>query len=99
MIVSALLDTSYLITLVNKNRANHVVAASYYRHMLIHKVRMYVSTIAISEFAVKQNPSELPLNHFLLLRPSRVRKYSLYLYRRPQYVSEMVRPTACEIPH
>lgn len=67
MTASVLLDTSYLISLVSQHRPNHEVAVAYYRHMLAHQLRMFVSAIAVSEFSVKQPVTDLPLRNFILL--------------------------------
>jgi hypothetical protein len=65
--VSVLLDTSYLITLVNENRRNHDVAAKYYRLLIEQAVPMYFSVIVAGEFAIKQPLSDLPIKNFRCL--------------------------------
>lgn len=64
MSAGVLLDTSFLITLVNAQRPHHAVARLYYLHLLNSGVPMRLSSIAASEFAIKQPLSELPLNNF-----------------------------------
>lgn len=64
MTAAVLLDTSFLISLVNANRPNHPVAVQYYRHMLQASVPMYFSAIVASEFGIKQAVTDLPLNNF-----------------------------------
>ena len=64
---SVLLDTSFLITLSDPARANHAVAADYYRECVRRQVRMYLSTIVISEYQVKQAINDLPLRNFVVL--------------------------------
>ena len=49
-----LLDTSFLITLADKNRQNHDVARRYWRHFLDNDIPIYLSTIVVSEFSVRQ---------------------------------------------
>jgi hypothetical protein len=61
---SALLDTSFLISLVDQNRPNHQVAVQYYRYMLDQNIQMYFSAIVASEFSIKQPISDLPLKNF-----------------------------------
>jgi hypothetical protein len=58
---SVLLDTSFLISLVHPVRLHHNVARQYYIHMLQNEIPMYLSTIAASEFCVKQPITDLPL--------------------------------------
>jgi|SRR6218665_2170238 len=67
MSASALLDTSFLISLVNANRPNHAVAVQYYRHMLQNEVPMYFSAIVAAEFGIKQPIADLPLNNFRII--------------------------------
>lgn len=64
MSASALLDTSFLITLVNAHRPHHAVAVQYYRHMLQSNVTMCFSAIVASEFGIKQDITDLPLGNF-----------------------------------
>lgn len=61
---AVLLDTSFLISLVDKTRLNHAVAAQYYRLMLEQQAPMYFSAIVAAEFAIKQAITELPLKNF-----------------------------------
>lgn len=64
---TTLLDTSFLITLVDARRPNHEVAHKYYRQMLDDNVVMYFSTIVASEFAIKQPITDLPLKNFRIV--------------------------------
>lgn len=67
MTASALLDTSFLITLVNANRPHHEVAKQFYRHMLQNDMPMYFSAIVAAEFGIKQAVFDLPLSNFRTL--------------------------------
>lgn len=67
MSVSVLLDTSYLISLVNARRLHHTTAADYYRHLVKHDIPMYFSAIVAAEFGIRQPITELPLDHFRIL--------------------------------
>lgn len=62
-----LLDTSFLITLVDSTRPNHNIAKSYYRLMLDEQHQMYLSSIVVSEFEIKQPISDLQLKNFRYL--------------------------------
>ena len=64
---SVLLDTSFLITFSDPNRPNHQVAIDYYKECILRMVPMYLSTIVISEFQVKQAINDLPLRNFIVL--------------------------------
>jgi predicted nucleic acid-binding protein len=59
-----LLDTSFLITLVDDSRPQHSVARKYYEHALQLGVALHVSTLALAEFAIKQAVTDLPLSSF-----------------------------------
>lgn len=48
-----LVDTSFLITLFSKTREHQENAMKYYRYFIDHKIDMYISTIAISEYSQK----------------------------------------------
>jgi hypothetical protein len=61
---SVLLDTSFLISLVNAHRAHHDIAVQYYRHLLKSNMLMYFSAIVAAEFGIKQPIMELPLSNF-----------------------------------
>lgn len=54
MTARVLIDTSFLITLVDRNRRHHSIAAQYYRLALEQQIPIYLSVIAASEFAIKQ---------------------------------------------
>lgn len=64
---SVLLDTSFLISFSDPARANHAVAMQYYRECVHRQVPMYLSTVVISEFQVKQAVNDLPLRNFVVL--------------------------------
>jgi predicted nucleic acid-binding protein len=59
-----LLDTSFLITLVDDSRPQHAVARKYYEHALQQGAPLHVSTLALAEFAIKQAITDLPLRTF-----------------------------------
>ena len=63
----ALVDTSFLISLVKPEEANHGAAKSYYKGCLERQIPLYLSTIVISEFAVKQAVHELGLRNYVVL--------------------------------
>ena len=64
---SVLLDTSFLISLSDPARPHHEAAMAYYRECARRQVPMYLSTIVISEFQVKQAINDLPLRNFVVL--------------------------------
>jgi len=54
MAAVVLLDTSFLITLADKNRAHHQTARRYWRHFLANQIPIFLSCIVVSEFCMKQ---------------------------------------------
>jgi hypothetical protein len=64
---SVLLDTSFLISLSDPMRAHHAAAVAYYRECVRRQVPMYLSTVVISEFQVRQAVNDLPLRNFVVL--------------------------------
>jgi len=63
----AVLDTGFLITLVDGNRDAHEAAKRYYRHFLESGVPLYLPTVVASEFGIKQPITDLPLHNFKVL--------------------------------
>lgn len=61
---SVLLDTSFLISLVDANRKHHDKAKEYYKYFLDNKIAMVLSAIVTSEFCIKQPITDLPLANF-----------------------------------
>lgn len=64
MTAAVLLDTSFLISLVDGKRPNHSIAAQYYRMMIEQRCPMVFSAIVAAEFAIKQPITDLPLKNF-----------------------------------
>ncbi len=63
----ALLDTSFLITFSDPSRVNHAVARLYFDHFIDEGVPMFISTIAIAEFEMRQRYTDLPLEQMIVL--------------------------------
>ena len=63
----AVLDTSFLINLVDSNRPCHATACAYYRFFLENGMPMFLPTVVAAEFAVKQSITDLPLRNFIVL--------------------------------
>ncbi len=64
MTAEVLLDTSYLISLVDATRPNHQTATRYFRQMLDEALPMYFSAVVAAEFGIKQPITDLPLQKF-----------------------------------
>lgn len=61
---SVLLDTSFLISLVDASRKNHNKAKEFYKYFIDNNIAMVLSAIVTSEFCVKQPLTDLPLENF-----------------------------------
>ena len=64
---NVILDTGYLISLVNKERPEHEAAKAYYKYFLENEFTLMVPTIVVSEFSIKQPFDDLPLHNFTIL--------------------------------
>ena len=58
---SVLLDTSFCIRLLKKDDTLHQNAIDYFQYFLEQKMELFISTIAIAEYSVKDDPVNLPL--------------------------------------
>ncbi|MCB1606059.1 MAG: PIN domain-containing protein [Xanthomonadales bacterium] len=67
MTTAFLLDTSFLITLVDDRRPRHDVARKYFEQALANGAVMFVSSLALAEFARKQAVTDLPLSALRVL--------------------------------
>jgi predicted nucleic acid-binding protein len=62
-IASVMLDTSFCIRLMDANDPLHTHALEYFRFFLQEKVTIHLSTIVAAEYAVGDDPQNLPLNN------------------------------------
>jgi len=62
-IKSIMLDTSFCIRLMDKNDELHQNALDYFKYFLVEKISVHISTIAIAEYSVVDDPGNLPLNN------------------------------------
>jgi predicted nucleic acid-binding protein len=64
---SILLDTSFCIRLLKSDDLLHQNAVDYFQFFLENKIEMYLSTIVISEYSVKDDINNLPLKTMKIL--------------------------------
>ncbi len=64
---NVLLDTSFCIRLMNNKDGLHQNAYEYYQYFLESKIEMYLSSIVISEYSVKDDINNLPLDTFIII--------------------------------
>ncbi len=67
MSAGVLLDTSYLITLAGNQRPHHDAARKYWRHFTESQTPIYLSTIVVSEFCMRQEIDRLLLRCCVVL--------------------------------
>jgi hypothetical protein len=60
---SIMLDTSFCIRLMKPSDPLHQNALDYFKYFISEKITLHVSTIVIAEYAVGDDPSNLPLNN------------------------------------
>ncbi len=58
---SILLDTSFCIRLLKSNDDLHQNAKDYFKYFLEKKIEIYLSSIVVAEYSVKDDPANLPL--------------------------------------
>lgn len=58
---SILLDTSFCIRLLKSNDDLHQNAKDYFKYFLEKKIEIFLSTIVVAEYSVKDDPANLPL--------------------------------------
>ena len=58
---SIMLDTSFCIRLLKKDDEFHLNTVDYFEYFLQNKVELYISTIVVAEYSVKDDPKNLPL--------------------------------------
>lgn len=54
MSAGVVLDTSFLITLADSSRANHATARRYWKHFTEEEIPIFIPTIVVSEFCLRQ---------------------------------------------
>ena len=64
---SVLVDTSFLISLSDPGRGQHAVAQQYFRACIDRRVPMFLSSIVVSEYQVRQAVNDLQLRNFIVL--------------------------------
>ncbi len=64
---SVLVDTGFLITVFDDKRPNHATALAFYQFFIEHGFAMYLSSIVVSEFCVRNELNVLPMSNFLPL--------------------------------
>lgn len=64
---SALVDTSFLITLADGARPRHATAWQYFNAFAAHGTIVYLSAVVIAEFSARQSIDSLGLRHFVPL--------------------------------
>lgn len=82
----AMLDTSFLTRLLNKEDPLHKPAVEYYQYLLEQEYVLYVSTIALAEYCVKGQLDEIPFENlrvipFNLDHSSTAGEYAATLYQ------------------
>lgn len=64
---SILLDTSFCIRLLKSNDELHQNAKDYFKYFLEKKIEIFLSSIVIAEYSVKDDPTNLPLEYVKII--------------------------------
>lgn len=64
---SVLLDTSFMIRLLNSNETLHENAKGYLRYFLENDIPMFFSTVSVAEYCVKGDFTDLPFRNIRIL--------------------------------
>lgn len=64
---SVILDTSFMIRLLNESEQLHPNALKYFKYFLEQEIAMYFSTISIAEYCVKGDFEDLPFKNIRIL--------------------------------
>ena len=64
---SVILDTSFIIRLLDLNSPLHQNAIDYFRYFLHNGIPLYFSTISVAEYCVKGDFKDLPFNNLRIL--------------------------------
>lgn len=94
---AVLLDTSFFIRLLKRNDPLHGNAMGYFRYFLENDYILKISTIAISEFCVKAELTDLPLRNMQILpfnydHAIRAGKLCEIVYRKKQERGASITP-------
>ena len=63
----AVVDTGFLISLMDRKRPCHDAAKAYYKYFLENGMTMFLPTVVAAEFAIKEPVTDLPLRNFRVL--------------------------------
>ena len=88
-----LLDTSYLIRLLNRNETLHENALGYHEYFLKKAFSLKVSTISIAEYCVKGDLSDLPMKQLAILpfninHAAKAGKFAKILFQDKQSIAQ-----------
>lgn len=64
---SVILDTSFMIRLLNDSDSLHLNAKGYFRYFLENDIPMYFSTVSVAEYCVKGDFDDLPFRNIRIL--------------------------------
>jgi len=96
---SVLLDTSFLVRLLNDEDKLHENALSYYKYFLENDIVLKVSTISIAEYCVLGKLEDLPLKDiqilpFNLKHAEKTGEFARILFAHNRIASEKLHPRA-----
>lgn len=100
---SVLLDTSFFLRLFDTSSLLHENAKAYYKYFLEHDIILKISTIAIAEFCVKGEVTDLPLRNMQIIpfnfdHAQQAGKFFQVIWRRKKEQGAIITPR-CVVPN
>jgi len=96
---SVLLDTSFLIRLLNDEDPLHKNAVGYYKYFLEKEIILKVSTITIAEYCVRGKIEDLPMRNLQLIpfnldHAEKTGEFADIIFRQKDIANEVLKPRA-----
>lgn len=94
-----LLDTCFLIKLLNSKDDLHSSAKDYYSYFLSSKIQMYISTITIAKYCIRGKIEDIPMKHIKILpfnwsHAIKAGSFMETVFRQKNSNAENIRPRA-----
>lgn len=96
---AVLIDTCFLIKLLNPSESLHVNAVKYYEFFLSSKIQIYISTITIAEYCTRGKFQDIPLKQLRILpfnwdHAIKAGEFTSTVFRQKNIQLETIKPRA-----
>lgn len=94
---SVLIDTCFLIKLLNPAETLHTNAVRYYEFFVTSKIQIYISTISIAEYCTKGKFEDIPIRQLRVLpfnwdHAIKAGEFTATVFRQKNIQSESIKP-------